>query len=83
MVLIDHNTKGTKQGTIKYAPETRITCPCQGLESPKAKNHPPNRSLGFHPCYVWTETWAIFLILSVIYFMTIFKKIINLQSAVV
>jgi hypothetical protein len=70
MVLIDHNTKATKQGTIKHVPEARIITPIRVLNPAKAENQPPNRSLGFHPFQVWTGAWATFLILSVISFMT-------------
>jgi hypothetical protein len=72
MILIDHNTKGNKQGTIKYVLETRIFVPIRVLNLPKAENQPLNRSLGVHLFQVWTGAWAIFFILSVISFMTFF-----------
>jgi hypothetical protein len=64
-VLIDHNTRGTRQGSVKQAPRTKHV-----LNLHKAENHPLNRSLGSHPLQVWMGTWASFLILSVISFMT-------------
>jgi hypothetical protein len=48
MVLIDHNTRETRQGNIKHAPRTRPIIPIRVLNLPKAENYPPNRSLGFH-----------------------------------
>jgi hypothetical protein len=69
MVLIDCNIKGTKKGNIKHTPEIRIIAPTRVLNLPKAENQPPNRSLGFQPFQLWTGTWAIFLILSVIFFL--------------
>jgi hypothetical protein len=66
IVLIDLNTRGTRQGSIKHLPGIRPIAPVKVLNPPKAENHPPNWSLSSHLFQVWTETGASFYALSFI-----------------
>jgi hypothetical protein len=53
LLLRGCNTRGTRQGNIKHATRTRPITPIRVLNPPKADNHPPNMSLGFHPLQIW------------------------------
>jgi hypothetical protein len=67
MVLRDRNIRGTGQGNIKHVSRIRLIAHIRVLKPPKAKNYPPNRSLGVHLPQVWTGTWANFFTLPVIF----------------
>jgi hypothetical protein len=72
IVLINHSTRGKRQGNIKHAPRIMPIAFIRILNQPKAENHPPNRSLGYHTLDVWMGIWASFLILSLISFQPLF-----------
>jgi hypothetical protein len=39
MVLIDRNTEGTRQGSIKHVPKTRVIAPIRALNPPRQRTN--------------------------------------------
>jgi hypothetical protein len=52
IVLINHSTRGTRQNNIKYVYRIRTIAPIRVFYTPKAENHPLNRSLESQPLQV-------------------------------
>jgi hypothetical protein len=62
----DLTIREARQGKTRQAPKIKSITLMQVLNPPKVESHLPNNSPGFQPFQVWTGTWVIFLIWSVI-----------------